>query len=241
MKKKNEKRRQISFGIAAGLLMLFVVWTIAVSQFDVQAIGPGKSPVGFAGLNGFFHSLTGEHLLLYTITDWLETVPFCVVLYFAVLGARQAIKGKSLRKVDRDILMLGGFYILVGAAYALFEVVIINYRPVLIEGVLEPSYPSSTTLLVLCVMPTAMLQLGDRIRSEKLKKVTGCAIIIYIIIMVVGRLVSGVHWLTDIIGSILLSAGLVTLYAAACNSEIRDKDEKKLDDNYKNFPKADIM
>jgi membrane-associated phospholipid phosphatase len=223
MEKKDAKRKQGNFGAAAGLLILFIIWTIVVSRFDVQAIGPEKSLVGFAKLNGFFHRLTGEHLLLYMITDWLEAVPFCFVLYFAVLGARQAIKEKSLRKVDRDILMLGGFYILVGAAYALFETVIINYRPVLIEGVLEPSYPSSTTLLVLCVMPTAMLQLGGRIRNEKLKRVIDCAIILYIIIMVVGRLVSGVHWLTDIIGSILLSAGLVMLYAAACNSEIKKR------------------
>ena len=113
MEKKDAKRKQGNFGAAAGLLILFIIWTIVVSRFDVQAIGPEKSSVGFAKLNGFFHRLTGEHLLLYTITDWLEAVPFCVVLYFAVLGARQAIKGKSLRKVDRDILMLGGFYILV--------------------------------------------------------------------------------------------------------------------------------
>lgn len=219
MKKKNEKRRQISFGIAAGLLMLFVVWTIAVSQFDVQAIGPGKSPVGFAGLNGFFHSLTGEHLLLYTVTDWLEFIPFCFVLYFAVLGIRQLVKRRSLRRVDRDILMLGGFYILVGAAYALFETVIINYRPVLIEGVLEPSYPSSTTLLILCVMPTAIMQLDCRMKNEKVRKITDCAIILYITFMVGGRLMSGVHWLTDIIGAALLSAGLVMLYAASSDKE----------------------
>ena len=32
-----------------------------------------------------------------------------------------------------------------------------------------------------------------------------------------GRLVSGVHWLSDIVGGMLVSAGLVMIYHALCN------------------------
>ena len=116
--------------------------------------------------------------------------------------------------LDGDILILGGFYAAVMAVYALFEVFPVNYRPVLIGGILEASYPSSTTMLVMCVMPTAIMQLGSRIKSKALRNIVAVTIIAFIAFMVIGRLLSGVHWLTDIVGGALLSAGLVMLYRA---------------------------
>ena len=149
---------------------------------------------------------------LYTITDWLGLVPFGIVVGFGTLGLIQLIKRKHLSKVDYSILALGGFYIVVMAVYVLFEVFIVNYRPVLIGGVLEASYPSSTTMLVMCVMPTAIMQFNARIKNETLKRCISCAIIAFIVFMVTGRLISGVHWFTDIIGGALISAGLVLMY-----------------------------
>ena len=181
---------------------------------DVQAIGPRDSVVGFATFNGFFHNLTGTHMLIYTITDWLGLLPVFVVLGFAILGLVQLIKRKSLLKVDWDILALGGFYVIVFTAYILFEVFAINYRPVLINGYLEASYPSSTTLLVMSVMPTAISQMKRRIQNEKVRKVVKYTIWTFTLLMVLGRLISGVHWFTDIIGGVLLSTSLVMFYDA---------------------------
>ena len=200
------------FWIAIGFLMSFALWTGAVRFIDVQAIGPRESAVGFAALNGFVHSLTGVHMILYTITDWLGLVPVAFGFGFAVLGLVQWIKRRYIFKVDRSILILGGFYMVTLAAYLFFEDFVINYRPVLIQGYLEASYPSSTTLLVLCVMPTAMMQLNGRIPNPALRRCVCAAIGAFIAFMVIGRLISGVHWLTDIIGGILLSAGLVMMY-----------------------------
>lgn len=199
---------------AVCLLAAFVLWTLAVTRVDVRAIGPEGSSVGFAALNDAFHRLTGVHLALYNLTDLLEVVPLGIVAGFAILGLAQLIRRKSLLKVDYSILVLGGFYVLVIAAYVLFEALALNYRPVLIEGVLEASYPSSTTLLVLCVMPTAIPELNRRIRDARLKRGLACVIVAYTAFMVLGRLLSGVHWLTDIVGGALLAAGLVTLYGA---------------------------
>lgn len=191
---------------ACTLLASFALWTLLISTVDVQTIGPRDSAVGFATVNGFIHRLFGVHMTLYVITDWLGFVPVAVGFGFAVWGLVQWIKRKNILKVDRSILVLGGFYIVTLVAYLLFEEVVINYRPVLIGGYLEASYPSSTTLLVLCVMPTAAI-------FSKNKIIKG---IIYgfMAFMVIGRLASGVHWFTDIMGGILLSAGLVYLYKA---------------------------
>ena len=205
MKKQN-------FCIAWGLLAAFVLWTVVVSLVDVQAIGPRGSSVGLAALNGFFHNLTGVHLSLYLLTDWLSLVPLGIVLGFGALGLVQWVKRKSIWKVDRSILVLGGFYLVVLAAFVFFEVYAVNYRPILIEGVLEASYPSSTTMLVMTVMPTAALQLKSRIQNPALRRSVVIAIIAFTAFMVMGRLVSGVHWVSDIIGGGMLSAGLVMLY-----------------------------
>ena len=213
MKKKNKKA--LVWG--ASLLAAFVLWTVLVCFVDVQAIGPEGSSVGFATLNGYVHNLTGVNMSLYVITDWLGLVPIGIAFGFAVLGLVQLIKRKSLLKVDRSILVLGGFYIVVMAVYILFETVVINYRPTLIDGYLEASYPSSTTMLVMCVMPTAMMQLRDRIKNKAFSRCVMIAVAAFVAFMVIGRLVSGVHWVTDIIGGALVSSGLVITYATVSN------------------------
>lgn len=210
MKRTGKKRTFVG----AGFLVAFVLWTVLVSLVDIRAIGPNGSSVGFATLNGYVHKRTGVNFPLYTITDWLGLVPIGVAFGFAVLGLVQWIKRKSLLKVDRSLLVLGGFYVVVLAAYIFFEIVVINYRPVLIDGYLEASYPSSTTMLVMCVMPTAMMQLRTRIKNDVFRRCVMILIVVFIAFMVIGRLVSGVHWLSDIIGGALISAGLVMIYAS---------------------------
>ena len=194
------------------LLTAFLLWTLLITRVDVQAVGPKGTAVGFAAFNLWFHNLTGVHLTLYTITDWLGLVPIAVCLCFAVLGAVQLVKRRSLFRVDRDIILLGVYYILVIFCYLFFEMVPINYRPILINGVLEASYPSSTTLLVLSVMPTLKFQIDRRIEEPFARNVTTAFVIAFSMFMVIGRLISGVHWATDIIGAVLLSFGLFRLY-----------------------------
>lgn len=194
------------------LLLSFVLWTAAITAVDVQPIGPTGSLVGFAGLNSFVYRLTGVHMVLYVLTDWLSLIPLMVIFGFGILGLIQWIRRGSIRKVDQSILVLGGFYAVTGAVYLFFEKCIINYRPVLTEGILEPSYPSSTTILVICVMSTAFVQLRERMRKGLLRNCVLFLISAFTVFMVLGRLLSGVHWFTDIIGGIQLSSGLVLLY-----------------------------
>ena len=197
------------------LLAAFALWTALLGIVDVQPIGPMGSVVGFARLNSFVHELCGVHMGLYILTDWLGLIPLAFAAGFSLLGLMQWISRKKLRHVDCSLLALGGFYILVFAAYFFFESHVVNYRPILIDGRLEASYPSSTTLLVLCVMPSARLCLDKLIKRKELYRYLSCIINIFTVFMVLGRLISGVHWFSDIIGAILLSGGLVSLFRYA--------------------------
>lgn len=205
--------------LLAGILLLvgFSVWTFLIQMVDVQPIGPNGSSVGFAALNGWFHQLTGVHWMLYTLTDWLGLMPIFVCLIFAGVGFAQLVQRKSLLKVDLDIILLGVYYVFVIFGYLLFEMVPINYRPVLIEGFLEASYPSSTTLLVLSVMPTLYFQAQRRLAQNVFRQTICILSVLFSAFMVIGRLISGVHWLTDIMGAVLLSSGIFLIYKASVN------------------------
>ena len=216
-------RKEKQKGLCGALwcLTAFVVWTVAIKFVDVQAIGPQESVVGFATINSFIHNLTGVHMSLYTVTDWLGVVPFCFIMGFGILGFCEWIKRKNLFKVDHSILTLGVFYIVVMAVYIFFEKFVVNYRPILIDGILEASYPSSTTMLVMCVMPTAIMQFNSHIKNNGFKKCVNIMISSFTAFMIIGRLISGVHWFSDIIGSVLLSCGLVLMYRFISNLEAR--------------------
>ena len=222
------KRIRRSFIASMCSLTAFVLWTVAICFVDVRAIGPQGSSVGFAGINGFVQNLTGVHWGLYNITDWLGLVPIFVCMGFGILGLVQWIKRKSICKVDHDILVLGGFYIITIAVYLFFESVVINYRPVLINGYLEASYPSSTTMLVMCVMPTTIMQLGSRIKNKVFRNIVAVTIMAFMAFMVIGRLISGVHWFTDIVGGALLSVGLVMMYYAVSSLKLYNFDNNDI-------------
>lgn len=208
-----KEKRNLLTGV--GMIGVFALWTILIQCVDVQAVGQNGSRIGFADFNVWFHQLTGVHMTIYTITDWLGLVPIFICLCFGVMGLVQLIKRRSLLRVDSDILLLGVYYVMVIVCYLIFEMIPINYRPVLIEGRLEASYPSSTTLLVLSVIPTLMFRVNRRVSNTMIRKVAAVFVIAFSAFMVIGRMISGVHWATDIIGSVLLSSGLYMQYRSA--------------------------
>ena len=209
--KKNGKRVLL---VGSMFVVAFAVWTALLQIVDVQPIAQNGTYIGFASFNSWFHKLTGVHMTIYTITDWLGLIPLFVCMLFGGIGVAQLVKRKSLFKVDYDIIFLGIYYVVVIFSYLIFEMIPINYRPILIEGFMEASYPSSTTLLVLSVMPTLTLQVNRRLKNVVVKKTICILTSIFSVFMVIGRLVSGVHWFTDIVGSIILSVGLFCIYKA---------------------------
>jgi len=213
---KVKSKRELVIGIC--LLAAFALWTILVSAADVKSIGPDGSKVGLAALNGYVHEKIGVHLYLYDLTDVMSVIPLAEAACFGLLGLAQWIKRKSLTGVDRRLFLLGAYFAAVFVVFLVFELFPINYRPVLTEGILEASYPSSTTLLVLSVMPVSCVELSSYIKMRALRIAVKVFTTVFCTFMVTARLFSGVHWLTDIIGGIIISASLVMLYVA-----LRDK------------------
>ena len=207
------------------LLVLFVLFTWSLTFFDVQPIGPDGSSVAYASINNAVHNLFGVNMTLYNITDWAGVVAIFVTLGFAILGLVQWIKRKHILKVDSSILILGVFYIFVFGTYVFFEFHVINRRPVLINGILEASYPSSTTMLAMCVLPTAMMQFHRLIKNTSIRNTVNTLCGLFTAFMVIGRLVCGVHWFTDIGGGLLFSIAVILLYCSA-NNFILEKEVK---------------
>ncbi len=194
------------------MFIVFIIYTLGIATIDVAAIGPNQSVVGFSEFNQIIHSAIGVHMMWYHITDWMGLVPIAIGLGYGFVGLIQWIQRKKILLVDGRLLILGLFYIVVFLVYLFFEFAIINYRPVLINGYLEGSYPSSTTMLACTFLGTSIDQTNHYFRNRKLKIMLLVLSIALMIIMIGGRIISGVHWMSDIIGSLLLSGALITLY-----------------------------
>ena len=205
----NNKKR--NFLISGILLLIAITFTILVKVVDVKQIGVNNSSIGFATLNQFIFETTGVNIIWYHITDWLGLIPVFMAIVYAFIGLIQLIKRRSIFKVDKEIILLGLYYIIIIALYVFFEKVIINYRPILMNGFLEASYPSSHTLMTICICGSSIL-INKKLFNNKITKVINYLSIIIITITVVGRLISGVHWFTDIIGGILISSGLLMTF-----------------------------
>ena len=206
------KKSKLFSLITASLFLLFIIFTLLVKLVGVQPARQLGSEIGFASLNEKIFSKLGVNQTMYGVTEKLGLITFLIIGAFVVLGLVQLIKGKSLKKVDYKIWALGGFYVVVLAFYVLFEIIVINYRPILIENKLEASYPSSHTVLSICVVSSAMIVLKDMLNSKPLKITAFIVGAVLMAVMVVGRLLSGVHWFTDILGGIILSLALVSLF-----------------------------
>lgn len=200
--------------IAGSLTLASIIYTLLVKFVDVKAIGPNGSEVGFAWLNKIFHNLLGEHMVIYKISEVLGYVVMLLVVIYGCIGLYQLIKRKSLLKVDKEIIKLGVFYVLMLVVYVLFEKIEINYRPVLMDGVLEASYPSSHTILALCICFSSLITSKKYFNKLYVKKINLITIILTGLVLLL-RTISGVHWISDIIGGIIISLTLVSYYQLA--------------------------
>ena len=198
--------------VACLLIIISIIYILLIKLVDVSSIGPKGSEVGFSSINGWFNNIFSYNSIIYKITEVLGYIALLIIVIFACIGLYQLIKRKSIKKVDREIIVLGIFYVVVLCLYVLFDKVAINYRPVILDGVLEPSFPSSHTLLAMFVCGSAIIMNNKLYSKNKYKKIINILLLVLMVLIIVGRLLSGVHWITDVVGGILIASTLLYIF-----------------------------
>lgn len=210
------KKDTKNFLISTILIITAIIFTILVKTVDVKLVGINETEIGFATINKYFFENIGVNMLWYHITEYLGLIPVFIAISYALLGLVQLAKRKSLFKVDREIIILGLFYAIVISLYIFFEKWIVNYRPILIDGLLEASYPSSHTLMSICLCGSSII-VNKKLFNSKITKYINILLSIIITVTTIGRLISGVHWFTDIIGGIIISSALLMTLHSVIN------------------------
>ena len=211
---KRGKHSQSSPSIVptAVMIVLFAALTAALKIVDLQPIAADGSLVGFGTVNLAFHNLTGVNWTLYSVTEYGGYLAIASMLVFFVIGLAQLVRTRSPKGVDKAIYLIAVAYVIMLVLYVGFDKIAINWRPVLVDGELEPSFPSSHTFLAIGTMGCAITWVRDRVRSSGARSAATIICALIALIVVAGRLLSGVHWLTDIIGGVLLGLALVFAY-----------------------------
>ena len=213
-----KKKSTVLFSLAVTLFVLFLAFTVTVALCGKTAVvydGDITSEIGFGALNKAVFDTLGTSAFWYEFTEFLGTIALAIAALFALIGISRLAARKRFWAVDREILLLALFYLSVAFFYLLFEVIVINYRPILVAGALEASYPSSHAMLGACIFVTAPFACRHLVKNNATHTLVGVCCYLFAALTVVGRLLSGLHWLTDVIGALLLSASLILFYLAA--------------------------
>ncbi len=210
------KQSKKYFILSLSFLLLFAVLIIILKTVDVAAVGPMQSEIGLSHINVGFKELVGTDRTFYDMTEYLGIVAILAAVFFAFFGVYRLIKCKKLKLVDKDLYLLASVYVIVAIVYIFFEKCIVNYRPVTVGGALEASFPSSHTMLAVTVMLTTAEQALRRIKNHRLALMASIACCVAAAVTAVFRALSGVHWLTDIIGGVLISLAIFFAYLGFC-------------------------
>ena len=199
--------------IILGVMVIFL--TVSLLFIDKKAVGPGGSEVGFATLNSSVFEKVGVSKTWDKVTDIALAAVIASGAVFAIYGLIQWIKNKKFSKIDWDIRMLGVVYAIMAVLYVLFEkLLVVNYRPVLENGVLEASFPSTHTMIAVTVGLTVALTLGKYVKNKAASRILAGVLIVMVLVIAAGRILAGMHWTTDVLGGLLYGATLVSLYTS---------------------------
>lgn len=214
--------------VGAALLFLFIVLIVLLKTVDVQVDGATGEKIGLSSVNFSARDAVGKHLRFYDLTQYLGYFAILAAAGFAVwAGVRWAFSRFSLRRMGFDFLVLGALYAVTVLFYVFFEIVVVNYRPLLLNGKTEASFPSSHTVLSVVVFISAARILYRRFAPRVHPILFSLPFYLLAAFTVAARLISGVHWLTDILGGVLLATALLFFFSFFSDLVPVDSDEKE--------------
>ena len=208
------QKKLLTAGISGGLFLLLI---LLLRTVDIQAVGPAGTSVGLASLNNGFHTGIGVHPFWSTVSNILGIIAIASAAGWALLGALPLIREKSLKKADPNLILLGILFLVTILIYLFFNLVTVNARPVLMknETVPEASFPSSHVMMILVAMLGSIKMLNHYVRNLEQRRLFQLICWFVLIFSVFARMLSGVHWFTDIIGGILIAICLFSLFSIA--------------------------
>ncbi|MCQ2382504.1 MAG: phosphatase PAP2 family protein [Clostridia bacterium] len=195
------KRQKLWLILGIVSFVCFVIFTLLVAFVDVDQVGLSK-------INHFFWQHCGKHEIWERITDYLGYVLILVLVGILAWQIWQWIMCKKLARIDWNLLMFDVIMVCLAVVYVFFEVVVINYRPAGDKA----SYPSSHAMLFATVLPLLIYQVWHYLQNKPWRIVLTVALSSIQVIGLVGRLLAGVHWFTDILGGVIISCCLDCFY-----------------------------
>ena len=208
--RKKLKYSIIILGII-GLVNLFFVFLLKVA--NVKLTGTYNTSIGLGSINLKLRDLIGTSKAFDIISTIILVIAFLIVAAEIALAIYELVKRKDIEKLDNEIWALSVTYAALAFIFAVFNyALIINVRPVVIDGKLESSYPSTHVLVSLTVFLTGITMTSYLVKDKKLKLGIDIALIALSVLVVITRMLSGKHWFTDIIGGILASGFLYWMH-----------------------------
>lgn len=212
----NMRKKRLLFGIL--LLILFIIFTVLVKTVDVKATGVASVKVGFSTINGFLAKAFPYNEIFHKLSDYVGYLAFLICAVYGTIGLIQLITRRNVLKVDEEILLLGFLYVTTLILKIVFDIFVVNYRPVIIGGELKSSYPSSHTFMAL-ITSISSIVINKKKYNNKITKITNYLCTVLAFLIIITRIMSGVHWMSDIVGSVILSFALVFIYSGLITSK----------------------
>lgn len=144
------------------------------------------------------------------ISDIILLASFAILGVFVVLGLYQLITRKSLLKVDHRLLWMILPLVLIAITYVVFDkFLVLNIRP---NGSGEASFPSTHVMVVSTIFLIIALNLPYYIKSKTAWIIIDIAMLLLIVLVCVGRVLSEMHWLSDVLGGLAFAIIFAVIY-----------------------------